>query len=144
MSFNNPTVAEFKAYFTRDFPYGTDPATSVLDTDIVKAFGQTNFNINPAIFSSQDQYTIGYMFLCAHYLVFDLQMASQGISGGYSWLTQSKSVGSVSESYSIPQQILDNSYYSGLSKTNYGAKYLQLLIPQMVGNIFVVAGRTLP
>jgi hypothetical protein len=145
MPFNNPTVAEFKDYWYRDFPYGTDPDTSVLDKDITKAFGQTNVNINQNLFSNQEDYTIGYMLLAAHYLVIDLQMASQGVSGGgFSWLTTSKSVGSVSEGFQIPQRILDDPNMAMLSQTLYGAQYLQLLLPRLTGNMFNVYGSTRP
>lgn len=144
MAYNNPTVDEFKAYFTRDFPYGSDPNTSVLDSDITKAFGQTNVNINQALFSNQEDYTIGYMFLAAHWLVIDLRMSSQGISGAYSWVTTSKSVGSVSESFQIPERIMANPELAMLTQTNYGAKYLQLLLPRLTGQMFNVFGSTRP
>lgn len=48
--FNNPSVSDFKTQFTRDFPYGTDPNTSVLDSDITSAFTYTNVNINQGLF----------------------------------------------------------------------------------------------
>jgi len=140
--YNNPTIEDFKSYFFRDFPYGTDMNTSVLDQDIAKAYGQTNVNINQALFSNQQDYNIGYLLLAAHFLVVDLRMSSQGISGSYSWVTTSKSVGSVSESFQVPQRILDNPEFAQLAQTNYGAKYLQLLLPRLSGQMFWVAGRT--
>lgn len=144
MSYINPTVQDFQNYFVRDFPYGIDPNTSILDSDINKAFGQTNFNINPNLFRTQGDYNIGYLFLSAHYLVVDMRMSEQGINGQYSFLENSKSVSSVSQSFSIPQRILDNPYFAMLMKTNYGAKYLELVIPQLAGQVFSVHGRTLP
>lgn len=144
MGYLNPSVDDFKTYYYRDFPYGTDPETSVLDQDIAKSYGQVNFAINPGLFSNQENYTLGYLLLAAHWLVIDLRMASQGIAGKYSWLTTSKSVGSVSESFQIPQRILDNPELAQLSQTNYGAKYLQLLLPNLTGQMFNVFGRTLP
>lgn len=142
--FLNPTVQDFKDYFYRDFPYGTDMETSVLDQDIAKAFGQTNFNFNPGLFADQSAYDIGYLLLAAHYLVIDLRMSSQGLSGKYSWTTQSKSVGSVSESYAIPQRILDNPDMAMLAQTPYGAKFLQLILPQLAGQMFNAFGSTRP
>lgn len=144
MSYTNPSVADFKEYFFRDFPYGTDPETSVLDQDIAKAFGQTNININPNQWAGQAAYAIGYLLLAAHYLVVDLRMSSQGINGAYQWLEQSKSVGNVSQSFAIPQRILDDPYIAGLSQTNYGAKYIQLLLPQLAGQVFISYGSTRP
>jgi len=144
VAYNNPTVTEFKEYYYRDFPYGVDPDTSVLDQDIAKAYGQTNVNINQALFSSQDDYTIGYLLLAAHFLVVDLRMSSQGISGAYSWIQTSKSAGSVSSGFQIPQRILDNPEFAMLTQTNYGAKYLQLLLPRLTGQMYSVQGSTRP
>lgn len=144
LSYEAPSVDDFKEYFERDFPYGDNIATSVTDNDIEKAFGQTDFNINPNFFASQAQYNIGYLLLAAHYLVTDLTMSSQGLNGSYSFLEQSKSVGSVSQGFAIPQRILDDPYMAMLAKTNYGAKYLQLLLPQLTGQMFSVCGSTRP
>lgn len=144
MAYLNPTITDFKEYFTRDFPYGTDPETSVLDSDIGKAYGQVNFAINPALFSNQTDYTLGYLWLAAHWLVTDLRASSQGISGKYNWLESSKSVGSVSQGFTIPQRILDNPLFAMYSGTSYGAKYLQLLLPGLTGQVFIAPGRTLP
>lgn len=144
MAFNNPTITDFKNYFTRDFPYGIDPAASVLDSDIGKAYGQVNFAINPALFTTQENYTLGYLWLAAHWLVTDLRAASQGISGQYNWLQSNKSVGSVSEGFQIPERIMANPQFAMLSKTTYGAKFLQLILPQLTGQMFIACGRTLP
>ncbi len=144
MAYENPSVADFKEYFFRDFPYGTDMETSVLDQDIAKAFQQTNINMNQDLWADQASYSVGYLLLAAHYLVVDLRMSSQGVAGQYAWLPSSKSVGSVSESFSIPQRILDDPYMAGLCQTNYGAKYLQLILPQLCGKIFIAFGSTRP
>ncbi len=149
MSYQNPSIADFKSYYPRDFPFQPDDVDPDLDkyiqdADIEKAFGQTDININQAQWDSQGAYAIGYNLLAAHYMVIDLRMASQGIRGQYSWMEQSKSVGSVSASYAIPQRILDDPYFAMLTQTNYGAKYLQLLLPRLSGQVFIVAGRTTP
>lgn len=144
MGYANPTVADFKGYFTRDFPYGTDPNVNVTDADINKAFVQASFNMNQALFASQEQYTVGYLYMTAHYLCVDLRASSQGINGQFAWLEQSKSVGNVSQSFGIPDRILQDPYFAMLSKTNYGAKYLQLILPQLAGQVFIAYGRTLP
>jgi hypothetical protein len=144
MAFQNPSVAQFKAYFVRDFPYGTDPATAVIDQDIVNAYGETNINFNPDLWGDQGSYNIGYLLLAAHYLVMNLRASSQGLSGQFGWIQASKSVGSVSESFQIPQRVLDNPEFAMLSKTNYGARYLLLLLPQLAGQIYSVCGSTRP
>lgn len=144
MSYANPSVADFKAFFTRDFPYGTDPNTSVIDADITKAFSLTNVNFNQDLWGDQGSYNIGYFYLSAHYLVMNLRASSQGINGQFNFLQNNKSVGSVSEGFAIPQRVLDNPDWSVLMKTNYGAQYLQLVLPQLAGQIYTVAGSTRP
>lgn len=144
MSYSNPTITDFQEYFTRDFPYGTDPDTSILTSDIAKAFGQTNMTINQGLFSSQEDYTTCYLWLSAHWLVVDLKASAQGIASQFDWSPTSKSVGSVSESFTIPQRILDNPLYAQYSMTYYGMKYLMLILPNITGQMFFVPGRTLP
>ena len=142
--YTNPTVQDFQNYFVRDFPYGIDPNTTVLDSDISKAFGQVAFNINPKLFDNQANYTVGYLLLAAHYLVIDLRMSSQGMNGQYGFLENSKSVGNVSQAFAIPQRILDNPTFAMYTKTNYGAKYLELLLPNLCGQVFSARGYTHP
>lgn len=143
MAYTNPDATDFKNFFVRDFPYGNTSDT-VQDSDIDRALGEAGFNINPAFAQDQAQYDMLYLYLTAHYLVMDLRASSQGIAGNYNWLTTSKTVGSVSESFQIPELITRNPYMSMLSKTYYGAKYLNLIMPQIVGQIFTVAGATQP
>lgn len=140
MAFTNPSVADFQAYFFRDFPYGTDPNVAVLDVDITKAFTMTNINVNQCLFADQGSYNIGYFLLSAHYLVMNLRASTQGINGQFAFLEQSKSVGSVSTSFAIPQRVLDNPDWSVLMKTNYGAQFLQIILPALAGQIYTVAG----
>ena len=141
--FLNPTIDDFKTYFVRDFPFGTDFTKNVLDADVSKAFQLTNQKINQALFSNQEGYTLGYMLLSAHCLVVNLRSSSQGLGGQFSWLESSKSVGSVSQSFSIPQRILDNPIYAFYTRTNYGAQYLELVLPMMTGVVLTGEGRTL-
>lgn len=138
-----PGVTDFKGYFVRDFPYGSDP-TTVMDIDITNALQLAGVNFNPCLWSDQQSYTIGYLLLSAHFLVLNLRSSSQGISGQYSWTESSKGVGSVSEGFSIPDRILENPEFAMLSKTNYGAQYLFLVLPQLTGQIFSSYGGTNP
>lgn len=143
MAFTTPTASDFKAYFVRDFPYGT-AANTVMDTDITKSINEALFNFNSGLFDTQAKYSMCLMYLSAHYLVMDLRASSQGIQGNYPWMTTNKSVGSVSEGITIPQRILDNPYLAMISKTTYGAKYLELILPNLVGNMFAMFGDTKP
>lgn len=140
-AYTDPSVDDFKVYFVRDFPYGATVA-SVMDADITKALNDSSINLNPNLFDSQGIYTVGFLNLAAHFLVLNLRASSQGIAGQYTWLQSSKSVGSVNESFNIPQRILDNPEFAMLSKTTYGAKYLYMVLPQLSGQAFTVAGRT--
>lgn len=141
--FTNPSVADFKAYFVRDFQYGAT-VDKVMDADITKAYGETAMNFNSALWPDQASYTMGYLYLTAHFLVMDLRASSQGVRGQYNFPQANKSVGNVSEGYAIPPQITDHPVYSMLSKTYYGAKYLFLVLPQLTGNIVAVCGSTQP
>lgn len=143
MAFNNPAVADFKSLFFRDFPFGTDVNVAILDQDVSNSFVKTNIGINPDLWDDQASYTLGYLLLSAHNLVMTLRASSQGINGQFNWAQNNKSVGAVSEGFAIPQRILDNPEFMMLSKTNYGAEYLQLLLPKLVGQIFGVCGSTL-
>lgn len=142
--FVNPSVADFQNFFSRDFPYGTDPSVAILDSDISKAFTFTNINFNMALWPDQGAYTVGYLLLSAHYLVMNIRASSQGLNGQFNFLQQNKNAASIAEGFGIPQRILDNPDWSMLCKTNYGAQYLQLLIPQLAGQIYNVYGSTRP
>lgn len=142
MSYINPDLTDFKAYFIRDFPFGINIEENVLDADITKAMNQAEVEINQGLFSSQNEYNIGFELLSAHHLVMNLRSSSQGLSGQFSWLQGSRSVGSVSESISIPDSILINPLYAYLSKTNYGAQYLMMVYSYLVGAVYMTPGGT--
>lgn len=144
MAYTTPTVANFKARFIRDFPYGTDMNTSILDGDITNAFNVVDISINPALWGSQAEYTNAYLLLAAHNLVLNIRSSSQGLNGQFNWAQNSKAVGSVNESFTIPQRLIDNPELMALSKTNYGAQYLTLVLPLLCGPAFTVCGSTRP
>lgn len=143
MAFVNPTVDEFKTFFARDFPYGSTPEF-VMDQDITKAFIQTNVSIY-AGFPTQEVYSLAYEYLAAHFLTLNLQASSQGVAGtGSPGLTTSKSVGSVSEGFQIPDIYMKNPTFAAFSKTKYGQMYFELIYPYLVGAMTVVRGSTRP
>lgn len=143
LAYTNPTIADFKAQFGRDFPYGTDPST-VMDSDINSALALMIGNINPDLFVNQAAFSSAALQLSAHYLVMNLRASAQGIAGQANWLQVGKSVGPVSESFQVPQYILDNPVLSQYSKTNYGMMYLNQVLPLLTGQMFSVCGRTNP
>lgn len=143
MSYTIPTVDDFKDYFTRDFPYGGS-SDKVTDDDIQKGIDDATAFVNEALFDSQTTFNVGFLNLSAHFMVESLRASSQGVNGSFSFLQNSRSVGSVSESIALPDRILANPEFSMLSKTNYGAKYLMLVLPGLSGQIYTVCGRTHP
>ena len=143
MAYTYPAVADFKLYFVNDFPYGDDDG-QVPDTEISRAMDEAKFNLNSAFASTQEQFNILFFYMTAHYLVMDIRAASQGSSGVYSWVESSKSVGSVTQGFSVPQRIMDSPSLAMLTNTMYGGKYLQLILPRIVGQILPICGSTRP
>lgn len=138
-----PSVAEFKAQFVRDFPYGSD-TSAVMDADISSAITLAGFNVNEGLFSTEAEFKFAYNYLAAHYLVTSIKASSQGLGGSFNWLESSKSVGSVSQAFAIPEKILSNPLYAMFSKTPYGAMYISLILPLTYGNAVAVSGATQP
>ena len=115
----------------------------ISDKDILRAIDEM-LSMLPA--SRFDEFTlrIAQLYLTAHCLVNDVRNANSGIASTFVFPLQSKSVGSVSQSYSIPSRFLTKEIFSFYITTGYGLKYLALLIPRMKGNISIAKGWTLP
>ncbi len=114
----------------------------IQDSDILRAFNEAKVNFNAALFGDDDTVKMVFLYLAAHYLVIDLNNAMNPLGLGFMGLVQSKSVGSVSESYALPQWMLNNAILSQYAITGYGRKYLSLIQPYLVGNIIFCPGRT--
>jgi hypothetical protein len=56
----------------------------------------------------------------------------------------SRSVGSVSESYDVPDEYKTSPILAMYTTTPYGMKFLQLALPNMVGNMAGLYGGTNP
>ena len=138
----NPAVADFQNFFVRDFPFGTDINNNVLLQDVLTAFWEANGVINVNLFEWQSTYSQGYFYISAHMLTENLRMSSQGINGQFAWLQVSKGVGPVSEGFSIPDIVLRNPVFAAWSKTNYGRKYLTMILPMLTGPMTSVFGQT--
>jgi hypothetical protein len=150
--FTYPTVADFKDFFVRDFPFQPNPIPTppdvvepdkyIQDSDITRAQLQAKSMCNQNLFSDQGMFNLGYELLSAHYLVVNIRASSSGLNGKFEWPAGSKSVGSVSISQSIPQSILNNPMYAWLTTTNYGAEYLMMIWPLLTGVMFTSPGGT--
>lgn len=114
----------------------------VQDSDILRAFAEAKINFNPDFFKDDETAIMVFCYLAAHYLIIDLNNASNPLALGFIGFTQSKSVGSVSESYGIPQWMLSNQILSAYVQTGYGRKYLSLIQPYLIGNVILTPGRT--
>ena len=140
----NPAVTDFQNFYYRDFPYGPNINTQVTNTDIMKAYQQANLSINQINYLKQGSYTQGYLWLSAHRLCVNINNSSQGLNGQFNWGEQSKSVGGVSQSFAIPEQVTKNPVFAAFTKTTYGADYLMDLLPRLTGAMGSVAGHTKP
>jgi hypothetical protein len=137
------TVADFKAHFYRDFTYGAVVAVGeVVDADITKAYDEAKVNFNEGLWASQEQIKIAFLYLAAHYLVSDIQASQQGLDSVSTFPVSSRSVGSVSESYQVPEWVSKSAYLSQFANTRYGLKFCSLIRPRLVAGIAVYAGAT--
>jgi hypothetical protein len=145
--FQNITVDDFKAYFKRDLPFQPEDAdvdenNYIQDYDISKAYQEAKINFNINLFQDKDVAKTVFLYLAAHYLVIDLNNASNPLALGVMGFTQSKSVGSVSESFGIPAWIQNSRTLGMYAQTGYGRKYLSLITPYLTGNIILTPGLT--
>lgn len=109
------------------------------DTDIQDAFEEAFVNFNEGLFPDDATALKVFLFLAAHYLTVDFMNA---VGSNQIGILTSKSVGSVSEGYSIPSWLLNNPMLSMYSNTGYGIKYASLIKPYLTGNFFIVRGKT--
>lgn len=107
------------------------------DSDILEAYAEAKVNFNESLFPDEATALKVFLFLAAHYLTVDFQNALGGTNIG---ITTSKSVGSVSESYTIPQYIQNSPALSAYCTTGYGVKYASLMYPYTIGNVMLFKG----
>lgn len=153
MDLNTITIAQFKGRFNRDFVYATVPDSIksaipdpdyVEDQDIQNAFNDAQSVFNQGLFPNDTVLTLGYLYLSAHMLCCNINAANAGINNPASMPVNARSVGSVSESYTIPTEYTENPILAAYTQTSYGLKYLAIVLPAMVGNIMAVNGGTNP
>jgi len=117
----------------------------VTDWDIARGITTaTQFNLNAGLFSSQAAFTYAYNLLAAHYLCETVIAGGTGLFGKDDWLTRAKSVGDVSQTFDIPKRVLNSPFLAKLSKTTYGAQFLELVSPQLIANMAPFHRYTLP
>lgn len=142
------TVADFQAYFTRDFKYADNnqgvASQYVTDADINKAFTESLANWNDALFPDDNSRKVAFLQLAAHFLSSDLQAASQGSSSTSLFPVVSRTAGPISETYNVPLWLQHDPILSAYATTRYGLKYVALVKPLLVGGIRVSCGDTTP
>ena len=121
--------------------YNDTELNYITDNLISEAFGEAATNFNADLFPDCNTAVRIFYYLAAHFLVVDVNNSANPFSLGFMGFTQSKSVGSVSESYGVPQWMLNDPLLSGYAQTGFGRKYLTLIKPFLVGNIIYTAGR---
>lgn len=116
----------------------------VSDADIERAFGEATVNFNKALVGSCQEARIAFLYLAAFYLAYDLSVASGGAYGMVNFPATAVTVGSVHESYYVPQAYLEDPVLGFYAKNGFGQKYLSMVYPKLIGNVGVVAGWSLP
>lgn len=119
--------------------YSDDVLNYTRDSDILEAIAEASVNFNESLFSDETTAKSVFLYLAAHYLTVDFKNA---LGTNQIGMVTSKSVGSVSEGYSIPDWIMKNSALAPYATTGYGIKYATLLRPYLVGNIMIFKGRS--
>lgn len=116
----------------------------VRDIDITRAINDAGMNVNQALFPDVATFQQAFGYYCAHCLVERLLAAGEGTRSQFNWLNQAKTVGDVSASFQIPKQIMNDPFLALISKTRYGARYLEIILPFLRGNMFASYRRSLP
>lgn len=139
-----PAVSAFKTQFVRDFNYApTTDANNlayVTDADIQAAYNNANANFNPALFGTDDQVTVVFLYLAAFYLVWSIQNSTAGLSSQSKFPINSKSVGGIALTFSIPEKYLQNPVLSQYAQNGYGMMYLSFALPKTIGNVQIAFG----
>lgn len=133
------TATEFKTHFDRGpWTYGAT-LPDVRDSDIEKAITEALAVFNGDLYPTEDICKLALTYLTAHFLQSDLDSADSG--GAPRHNQTSRSVGSVSESVTIPEWMLEGEF-SMYVTTQYGIKWLQLTKPYLDGAVYAVEGGT--
>jgi Protein of unknown function (DUF4054) len=156
MDLTTITVSQFKTRFYRDFNFANQNPNQevpvppnvelVQDIDIQNAFSDAQVLLNQALFSgtpnSDANITSGYLYLSAHCLCLNIKASDSGINSGGTggFPVSSRSVGSVSETYQVPDAYKDDPILAQYAQTAYGQKYLAMVLPYLRGNMLPIFG----
>jgi hypothetical protein len=146
MSMTAPSVDDFKTRFVRDFSFApeSDPTnlSYIIDADVTRSINQGLIEFNESLFGTEAQQLEVFYFLAAFHLVENIKIAQKGLSAQAKMPVTNASVGGVSESYQIPERYAKDPFISQFLANAYGVRYLQFLLPQLIGNMAIVEGTT--
>ncbi len=142
-----PTVADFKTFFNRDFPYAgpQTPATDldfVQPADITKAISEGQINFSPGMFDNNGQSTTVFMYLAAFYLVENLKASAKGLASQANFPLTAIAAGGVSVAMTPPDKFLSNPTYAMFTRNGYGLTYLSFVYPHTIGAMRIAPGTT--
>lgn len=152
MDLTTITVQQFKDRFYRDFAFINQnpnqdqpvPPNSefIQDRDINNAFADAQGLLNQALLGSDVNITNGYLYLTAHCLSLNIKASESGVNSGGTgaFPVASRSVGSVSEAYQVPDAYKDDPILAQYAQTAYGQKYLAMVLPGLRGNMVPIYG----
>jgi len=115
---------------------GLSVADYIEDDDIENAFDEACMKFRSSLFKNDQEITLGYLYLTAHFLVGDLNAGGSN-GGSNAGIVSSKSVGSVSEGYVIPAW-MQKPQYSFYATSYYGRKYVNMIYSRTRGNMAAV------
>jgi len=141
------TIEEFKTRFDRHFTFG-ETKDKVRDQDITLALNEATLIYNADLWEDVTEGKIAFLLAAAHCLDLNVQAAGglsainygRGIQNKGGGVIQSKSVGSVSVNFAIPNFVTESPILSQLAETGFGKQYLQMFLARRVGHAECVKG----
>ena len=164
MSFVVPQIADFKAQFALDFPFGEGTA-GVSDPEIQNGLNLTASGayFNAALFDlaplgaagatpTTNEATLAFLYCAAHFVWKRVKarggLRAPGAKGGSTsaglGVDESVTVGPVSKTKKWPESVANDPMLFQFTQSPYGELYLQMLTPKLVGNVGLVMGQRLP
>lgn len=141
------SVADFKAFFVRDWVYGTG-TEFVMDSDIQRGIDSAMPLFNAELWTTSE-IKLAFLYAAAYFMVASVQAA-----GGLSAIRQSlgtknrggaaigsATAGSLSVNYvGLERQVEKWPSLAFFLRNDYGCFYLQMLLPRLAGAVAVVDG----
>ena len=118
----------------------------VLDRDIEGGIEQaiTVIPDQETLYMPIEIHRLALYYLAAHFLVDNIRTSNAGLASQINTVVTGKSVGSVSQQFGIPSQLLQDVMFAQFFTSQYGLKYVSLLMPYLRGQVCTIAGATTP